>query len=414
MDNAYVLVIGIANYRHTNPLPMTVLQDAKDIAGVLLDPSQCGYLPDNVRLLLDDEATLATIEGALADLAARTNSDSTVIIYVSSHGGQIESGPRAGAYLLPVDTRYDSADEIAATAISDTAFTEALRAIPARKLVVLFDCCHAGGIGHPKTVATSSLKAGLPESLYDALKRGQGRVILASSRSTEESWILPGAVNSLFTQHLLAGLRGGIASEDGLIRIFDLFEYLQPRVTGDYAGQHPIFKAEIEENFPIALRLGGQKSPMPPSPAADGGFRYDAYVSFADREPDAGWVWKTLLPRLERAGLRVAVSNDVEEPGVARVVNVERGITQAKRTVTVLSDAYLADNMADFENTLAQTMGIEEGRYRLLPLKMAPFDESRLPMRLKMLSTVDLAHPYRAEREVERLVQALRGPLPRR
>jgi hypothetical protein len=206
-------------------------------------------------------------------------------------------------------------------------------------------------------------------------------------------------------------LRGGIPSHDGLIRIFDLFEYLQPKVTGDQPDQHPIFKAELEENFPLALYLGGQKGVVPRD---EEGFRYDAYVSYVDREPDATWVWDTLVPRLEESGLRVAVSGDVEEPGVARVVNVERGIKQAKRTVVVLSEAYLTDYMADFENVLAQTMGVQEGTWRLLPVKTAPIDEGRLPTRLSMLTTLNLTHPRRAEREFARLIRALQGPLPHR
>jgi hypothetical protein len=300
---------------------------------------------------------------------------------------------------------------LAQTAISGVELTEALRHIPARKVVVVFDCCHAGGIGQPKEAVALVLKAGLPESYYEALATGQGRVILASSRSSESSWVLPSDSNSLFTTHLLAGLRGGIASDDGLIRIFDLFEYLQPKVTADQPAQHPVFKAELEENFPVALRLGGQKASAPKD---EQGFRYDAYVSYVDKEPDVTWVWDTLVPRLETVGLRVAVSGDVEEPGVARVVNIERGIRQAKRTVVVLSDAYLADNMADFENVLGQTMGIQEGSYRLLPVKIAPIDEDHIPVRISQLITLDLTHPRRAEREFDRLVQALQGPLPRR
>ncbi len=411
MDNAHALVVGIANYQHINRLPPTVLKDAQDIHDLLVDPNHCGYPPDKVQLLLDGQATQAALRQALADLARRSNPDSTVFFYISSHGGRIEAGPHAGEYLLPVDVVYTSASSVVQTAISGAEFTEALRAIPARKVVVVFDCCHAGGIGQPKDATAPALKVGLPEAYYEALQKGRGRAILASSRSGEYSYVSPGALNSLFTQHLLAGLRGGIASDDGLIRIFDLFEYLQPKVTGDQPAQHPVFKAELEENFPLALYLGGRKGVVPRDEA---GFRYDAYISYVDREPDATWVWDTLLPRLEGAGLRVAVSGNVEEPGVARVVSIERGIRQAKRTVIVLSETYLADNMADFENVLAQTMGIQEGAYRLLPVKIAPIDERQLPVRLSMLATLDLAHPRRAEREFDRLVRALQGPLPRR
>ena len=189
-----------------------------------------------------------------------------------------------------------------------------------------------GGIGQPKGAADPGLEPGLPERFYEALQAGRGRAILASSRSTELSWVLPGAHNSLFTQHLLAGLGGGIASEDGLIRIFDLFEYLQPRVTADQPRQHPIFKAELEENFPVALHPDG---PGARAETDQWGFRYDAYVSYVDRDPDATWGGTRSCPTWSAPAFGVAVSGDVEEPGVARVVGIERGINQSRRTVVV-------------------------------------------------------------------------------
>jgi hypothetical protein len=70
--------------------------------------------------------------------------------------------------------------------------------------------------------------------------------------------------------------------------------------------------------------------------------------------------------------------------------------------------------MTEFENVVGQTMSIQEGTYRLLPIRFGDVDESRLPVRLSMLVTLNLAHPRRAEHEFERLVRALRGPLPRR
>lgn len=390
LDNAHALVAGIANYWHVNSLPPVA--DARDIYNLLIDPDHCGYRSDNVQLLYEEQATQPALRQALADLAQRSNRDSTVCVYFSGHGGRIESGARAGEYLLPVDAVCTTAQSIAETAISGADFTAALQAVPARKVLVVFDCCHAGGIGQPKDALASALKAGLPESYYESLQAGHGRAILASSRGTEYSWVLPGATRSLFTQHLLAGLQGGIASDDGLIRIFDLFEYLQPRVTRDKPDQHPIFKAELEENFPVALYLGGHKGAVLKDEA---GFRYDAYISYVDREPDSKWVWGTLVPRLESVGLRLAVSGDVEEPGVARVVNIERGIRQSKRTVVILSEGYLKDHLADFENVLAQTMDIQEGTYRLLPVKIGQIDDNQLPVRLSALTTLDMTQSKR-------------------
>lgn len=412
MDNAYALVIGIANYQNINGLPPTVLNDAQEVHNLLVDPGLCGYDPVNVTLLKDQDATQANIRAALADLAARANADSTVVFYISSHGGRVESGPYAGEYLLPVDVVYTSGDAVANTAISGNEFTEALRAIAARKLLVLFDCCHSGGIGQPKDATAPAIKAGFSDGYYDKLKAGRGRVILASSRDSEYSWVLPGAANSLFTQHLLAGMRGGIASEDGLIRIFDLFEYIQPHVTKDQANQHPVFKAELEENFPVALYVGGKKGVVAKT---EDGYKYDVYVSYAEQDPDAAWVWDTLLPELEQAGLKVAVSDDVAELGVARVVNIDRGMQQARRTLAVLSPLYMQNNMAQFENVLGQTMSVEEGRARLFTGFIQKVDNSFLPPRLSsnMVGAVDLSDisSRRGRMQLDKLINSLKAPL---
>jgi hypothetical protein len=412
MDNAYALVIGIANYQHISGLPATVLNDAQEVYNLLIDPSMCGYQPENVTLLRDQDATQAAIRQALAGLSTRATADSTVFFYISSHGGRVETGPAAGEYLLPVDTDYSSSEAVARTAIAGAEFTEALRAITARKVLVAFDCCHSGGIGQPKDALAPAIKAGFSDGYYEQLKSGKGRVILASSRDNEYSWVLPGAPNSLFTQQLLAGLRGGIASEDGLIRIFDVFEYIQPRITAAQQNQHPIFKGELEENFPIALYVGGKKGVVA---KAEDGYKYDVYVSYSEKDPDTTWVWETLLPQFEQASLKVAVSDDVVELGVARVVNVERGMKQARRTLAVISPAFMQNNMAQFESVLGQTMGIEENRTRLLTAFIAEVASDMLPARLSpnMIGTVNLSDltSRRGKMQLDKLISTLKSPL---
>lgn len=266
-DNAYALIVGIANYQKINPLPAIVLKDAQDIYNLLVSSEHCGYKPNNVELLLDNQATQTNLRQSLQTLAKNTNDESSVLIYISSHGGQLKNEPDAGEYLLPVDADGSDGSALAQSAISSTELTKSLRAISARKLVVIFDCCHSGGIGQPKIANAPILKEGLSENFYNILEQGQGRVIIASSRSNESSYILPGATNSLFTQHLLDGLSGGVITQDGVIRILDLFSYIQQRVTKDHSEQHPILKAEIEDNFPIALNLGGKSAtPLSVSP----------------------------------------------------------------------------------------------------------------------------------------------------
>jgi|RhiMetdeSRZDD1v2_1073273.scaffolds.fasta_scaffold40620_2 caspase domain-containing protein/TIR domain-containing protein len=404
LTNAQAVIIGIANYLQINRLPPTVLADAQDIYNLLVDPKHCGYPKENVRLLLDSEATQAAIRQTLVDLAAHGDPDATVFFYISSHGGQIESGPSAGEYLLPVDTVYTSADSLVQTALSGAEFTEALRRIPARKMVVVFDCCHSGGIGQPKDVAASELKS-FPESYYETLKTGRGRVILAASRSNEYSWILPSASNSLFTQHLLAGLRGGAPGPGGVIRIFDLFNYVQPRVVADRSDQHPLFKAELEENFPVGLYLGGKAPALPTPMAASDDSVYDVFVSYRQQEPDKSWVRKTLLPKLEAEGVKTCIDYRDFRLGAALIKEMQRAVLQSRYSLAVLTSAYLQSNFTDFENVLAQHLGLEKGQRRLLAIMR---EECAPELRLRAQLWLDMTNDDEFEMNVQRLVYELR------
>jgi TIR domain len=142
--------------------------------------------------------------------------------------------------------------------------------------------------------------------------------------------------------------------------------------------------------------------------SADSGMLFDAYISHVDEEPDATWVRDVLVPRQHRAGLNVALSGYAEPPGGARLVGIERGIVQARRTIVVLSPRYLVDGYAAFENVLAQTIGVEESRDRLIPVRIADLHNVPLPARLRMLTSLDMTRPPLTELEFARLLRALR------
>lgn len=251
------LVVGVANYLKVRKLPETVLDDARDVAALLRSPDLCGYPAGNVDTLLDGQATADGIRDGFRRLARAAGPDDTVIVFFSGHGGRIEKGPNAGTYLIPFDC---DPKRLKDTAIGADELTELVSAIKAGCLVVLLDACHAGGIGEVKAIdLADDLKAGLDEKAYDALSRGAGRVVMASSRSAEVSLVLAGMSNSLFTHYLLEALRGAaLVRGDGLVRVFDVFHYISDKVPAR-AAQHPIFKAhEVENNFPLALDRGGK------------------------------------------------------------------------------------------------------------------------------------------------------------
>ena len=263
-EQGYALVIGVANYPNVRPLPNSVLDDARAISAILQRADRAGYPQQNVRLLLDKDATKLNIMSGLSWLASSVGPDSTAVVFFSGHGGKFEDAANKGNYLIPYDTRLNAVKQ---TAISSDELTNALRAIPSSRVVVLLDACHSGGTGDPKDLdpTTAVYKGGLDEAAYDQLKQGSGRVVIASSRSSEVSWVLPGAKNSLFTQCVLEAMDGKAKQAgDGMLRIFDLVNYLFEQVPARKPEQHPIFKvSDLDANFAVSLFLGGSKDIAP-------------------------------------------------------------------------------------------------------------------------------------------------------
>jgi hypothetical protein len=262
LDSA-ALVIGVAGYHHVRALPQAVLNDAQDVYQLLLDPQVCGYHPDHVRLVPDEQATAPAIRDSLAWLVQQAGKDGTAVFYFSGHGGRTANG---GSYLLPIDAQLD---DLPGTAVATEELTGRLRSVASPRLLVILDCCHAGGIGEVKAAnAADNFKSGLDLERFYTLSGGRGRAILASSQLEEFSYTKGDLRNSLFTHYLLEALRGGATTRThGVIRVSDVFHHVAEWVPKRDARQHPVLKFEATEDFPIA-RQGVALPPKRPLPKA--------------------------------------------------------------------------------------------------------------------------------------------------
>jgi hypothetical protein len=281
--NAHALVVGIAGYKQVTSLPEAVLNDARDIASVLTSRDHCGFDPRRVHLLLDSDATLERIKQGLEDIVSTAEPDSSVVVFFSGHGALLGGPSETASALIPFDC---SLGALEATSLSEREFSSILQRIQSRRLLVLLDACHSGDATRFKTSseAPNHISFGYSEKSLSMLATGVGRVLMASSRATEESLVLARSPNSLFTTHLLEALRGeGVTQGDGLIRVFDIFNHVAQRVpAGSGQRQHPIFKAsDLEDNFPIALNHGGTKR-VSPLPTPDMGIKRDEWKTLEE------------------------------------------------------------------------------------------------------------------------------------
>jgi len=241
-SHGYAVVIGVGA-----DLPVTI-EDAGAISDMLLDPIRCAYPSGQVKLLTGEKAQRNQIVSAMGWLAKSAGRDDTAVVYFSGHGTE-----RPDFYLVPYGFTWNDLDR---TAISGKDFTELLHAIQAQKLLVLLDCCHAGG----QAEAKNFIKSPMPSAALDELKRSSGRVVIASSRKDELSWT--GKPYSQFTMAILESLAGvGSFEQDGFARVLDLALHVGrfvPERTSDK--QHPIIKvSNLQDNFAIGWYAGGIK-----------------------------------------------------------------------------------------------------------------------------------------------------------
>ncbi|MBX3000711.1 MAG: caspase family protein [Caldilineaceae bacterium] len=251
-SQGHALLIGVSA-----DLPGTV-QDATGVAEILQDPARCAYPPQQVTLLIGEAARRHAILAALDDLAARTNADDSAIVYFSGHGYRVSSSFGAMHYLLPYG--YDVAS-LPDTAISGLELAQKLAALPVGKLLLLLDCCHAGGLDNIKAPGAEFTREALPPEALTVLSQGRGHAVIASSRADELS--LAGKPYSAFTLALIEALCGVAAStQDGYVRVADLAMYASnavPRRTRDR--QHPILNYKEADNFVVAYYAGGDEKP---------------------------------------------------------------------------------------------------------------------------------------------------------
>ncbi|HMG22308.1 MAG TPA: TIR domain-containing protein, partial [Kofleriaceae bacterium] len=150
--------------------------------------------------------------------------------------------------------------------------------------------------------------------------------------------------------------------------------------------------------------MGDAATRQTTSELAEPAHAYDLFVVYA--ATDAEFVRGYLLPALNLPRSRVLLVDELPLGGVI-VAEVDRGVTQSRFTVTVLSPAYLADRWAVFGERLASHLSVDDTR--IIPLRLTACD---LPLRLDACVSLDFTDGPRWDAQTQRLRDLLRAPPP--
>ena len=220
---------------------------------VALEALFADTLGGTTTLLTDEDATRAGIEAAFRRLSGCDPED-TVVISFSGHGSESHE----------LITHDADPFDLPRTAIPLEELTTWFSRIPAKRLILLLDCCFSGGMG-AKVLQVQAVQRGL-EFVEARLAQmsGEGRLIITASAANEPAWENPRTGHGYFTHFLLQALQGaeGVVESDRL-PVFRLLEFITRRVADAVRQfghpQHPALRGTIDRELSWPVFVPGAR-----------------------------------------------------------------------------------------------------------------------------------------------------------
>ncbi len=242
----FALIIGINTYRDPAIAPLRFARnDAIAMQEFLTDPRFGKFKPENVHLLLDEDATAGDIRSQVIYwLGAQVGERDEVWIYFAGRGAT-SAGPLRLQYLATYDTMQS---DLAGTAIASTELDEWLHVLAAQRILIFLDCgFNADGEG--RTLALHDTAVAYDENFLAPLVRDNRRHLITAAIPNQICWEDEKVEHGLFSYLLLRKLLSELMTNE------------HPALTFDDLYQHlAIETPRRSESFGVVqnpLRLGG-------------------------------------------------------------------------------------------------------------------------------------------------------------
>jgi hypothetical protein len=218
--------------------------DVAALAAVLGDPDVAGF---EVTTLVNQPHH--QVGEALGAFVRDRRSDDLALLYFTGHGLKDEDGR---LYLAMTNTRRDS---LLFTALAAEQIDHALTGCASRQQILILDCCYSGAFP-----AGRAIKGDTDTHTLERFQ-GRGRTVLTASDATRYSFegdqLRGEGSRSVFTRHLVEGLRSGAADLNGDrdITLDELYSYVHDRVVEEMPQQRPKIQTDVEGRTVIARNV---------------------------------------------------------------------------------------------------------------------------------------------------------------
>ena len=280
-EHGYALIIGVDDNQTARLKLPDVAKDLNALSQVLMNPERCAYPEQNIKRVQGAAATRAGILAGFDWLQQKLAQDdnATAVVYYSGHGYQDVASYPQKYYLVPYDADPQKLEE---TLLPATLFEAQIAALQPKRLLVLLDCCHSGGV-QAKAVDEPDLPSAYISLAFPAptlmgeksmevsdavakdisvLAESSGRAVLNSSQGNQKSYMRIDGQMSIFTYHLIEALTGHAQPEDGAseVLVSDVLSYVHRKVpqTASAVGAIQQPNARLDGVFPVAMLLGGK------------------------------------------------------------------------------------------------------------------------------------------------------------
>lgn len=224
------LLVGLSEYEHVPPLKGCA-NDALAMKAVLSSHDDGGANYDCMVLTSPGPAEPVTrklLRKVWSELF--DNYDEDILFYFSGHGHPTD----VGGYLVTQDA------EPGDPGLSMGDLLTLANRSKARSVLLILDCCFAGGLGDPPGLQSDG-------SIENRALLRKGLTILAASRPTQTAGEAGGL--GVFTRLVVGALKGGAADVRGNVTAAAIYAYVE-QALGPWE-QRPIYKSHAYRFLPV-------------------------------------------------------------------------------------------------------------------------------------------------------------------
>lgn len=241
----YAVVVGVGKFRESRLNDEDVVSDkaAREFYDYLVDPHSGRFEKNNVRLLVNTQATRANVMSTLGEswLGPQAGPDDLVIVFIATKSFPTTDG---SSYLCAYDCQLDN---VYATCIDIPSLMSTLKKnVKTDRIVLVLQACYSGA-----AELTSGAKALFSaynfdfDKLREKLIMGKGFTILSSSQPNERTW------DDTFSSSLITALReqnGMVPLNDAFAKAREMTEYKSSHFSKGGKKQTPLMKTDWKGN----------------------------------------------------------------------------------------------------------------------------------------------------------------------